>query len=188
MRWNLYISSVFATCLAASAFFQSTAFAGTVNLTAVDFRQSTWSATGADVLGTLWSAPLTFTAFEKVGDNYNLAGFFEWTGNDGQSGKEEFNGTLFANMSVELIGDRIVESPPGVPPVGVVPAQYFGTLSFDEESSRLILTGEFTGQGVAQGVWSANVAIPEPASFVLAALGGILLIVRFKRFQRFSPA
>ncbi|OYT19420.1 MAG: hypothetical protein CCU26_11755 [Nitrospira sp. UW-LDO-01] len=148
----------------------------------VDLTKGTWLVSGTDVSGIRWdSSTLTFESQTAQGDNFSLAGQFNWIGSNGSFGRENFTGTLFPNRELALSGFEIVQ-----PAAGIVLANYFAILA---ESGKEIVNGSWNGSGIPSNDWSATLApVPLPAGVWLFSAGLIGLAGMARRNCKMSAS
>ena len=120
------------------------AFAQSVELTTGE-----WIVSGVDVNGTVWDeSVLVFTDQRPVGTTgeYEIEGFFDWVSNVGSSGRELFEGTLSADLSLSFEGVQLIS------PNGIVLAVYLATVTADGNN---IVNGSWSN-GIPSNDWSAT--------------------------------
>jgi len=112
-----------------------------------------WIITGNDVSGGSWNgSTITFESQALQGTNYSVSGYFNWVGNRGGFGRENFIGTLFANNGLQLFGTEIVP-----PASGIVTGIYSADVTSD---GKRIINGTWGGVGIIPGTWTADQVVP----------------------------
>jgi PEP-CTERM motif len=140
-----------------------------------DLDAGIWTIAGSDTAGTNWSgSTITFASQVVQGADFQVAGYFNWTGSDGSFGRENFSGTLFANSHISLLGYELVP-----PTVGIATDfTYDADLTAD---GRRMVNGTWDAiGGIPSNAWTATQAIPEPSqlALLLAGLGALGLRAR----------
>jgi hypothetical protein len=108
---------------------------------------SAWTVTGRDALYS-WNSVLTFASqTPRLGGGFDVTGHFMWSGSGGQFGRENFVGTLSADLRLTLTGNELVP-----PTSGIGLATYEATLA---PSFTSIENGTWGGTGTTPGAWSA---------------------------------
>lgn len=142
---------------------------------AADLNAGYWQISGSDNRGVSWNgSKLHFLTDSPNGGNHSLSGYFEWTSDRGEFGRENFAGTLFSNNHLSLDGTAIVQ-----PASGIITAHYEADLT---PLGTQLINGSWTN-GIP-GVWSAVlVPVPEPENYamLLAGLGLLGCMSRLRK-------
>ncbi|MBT8135655.1 MAG: hypothetical protein KJO54_01445 [Gammaproteobacteria bacterium] len=166
MRVNIIVSSLLSLLL-----YSGHAAAAPVD---VDLTVGTWAVSATDDIGINWEgSTLVFEMQTADGDNWLLEGFFDWIGDNGAFGRENFTGSLFADSTMELTGFEIV-----LPASGIVTANYFAILS---ASGNEIIDGSWDGSGIPSDDWSAVRVVPLPGAVWLLASALVGLVFGTRR-------
>ena len=150
---------------------------------AVPITGGVWNVTGFDAGGTTWDeSTLVFETQElnANGVDYDLAGYFDWVGSNGSSGRENFTGSLFSDLQLNLSGVSLID------PVGII----LGSYSAQVVNTSTIANGQWSGLGqpAIPGEWAATrsetvpaVPISAPGTLVLLSLGLVLAVIGLVR-------
>lgn len=139
----------------------------------------TWDVTGDD--GTyIWDgSTLVFTTQTPSGADFNIAGYFDWVGSGGQSGRELFSGTYFSDDTLLFTGNQLIN------PVSILLGNYAASVSPDGNT----ITGDWDsgvvpGSGIPGDFMAVrSSAVPLPAAVWLFGSGllGLVGVARRKK-------
>jgi probable HAF family extracellular repeat protein len=109
------------------------------------------------------------------GDNRLLSGYIEWTSNNGDFGRENFEGTLDANNHLALNGMAIVQPASKDVDIGWYEADLGSGTLLNGSWARRDDNGSLT-----LGNWAAVQVVPEPQTYImlLAGLGLVGFMMR----------
>ena len=142
-----------------------------------DLAADVWTITGSDTGGNIWTgSTITFESQSAVNADFQVAGYFYWTGNAGQFGRENFSGTLFANNHLTVLGFQLVPPTSG----GLVTNVTYNA-DVTPDGTHMI-NGTWGGSGIPSNAWTAVQAVPEPSVYVLLLAG--LAIVGIQAHRR----
>ena len=136
-----------------------------------DATNGTWIISATDTSGLTWDdSTLIFESQIADGSNYLMGGYFYWIGSNGSFGRENFNGTLFSNNTIQLTGFELV-----APTSGIITGNYFAILA---DSGTEIINGSWSS-GIPSNDWSAVLQaapVPVPAAVWLFKLAELVPI------------
>ena len=134
-----------------------------------------WDVTASGDGSTWNESVLIFTLQVPDGDNFILNGYFDWVGSGGSNsfGRENFTGTLFSDLSLQLTGFEI---DPGQPWDGIGLGVYTAELTPD-------FTQIINGSWDVTSTLSAVQVVPLPAAVWLFGSGliGLVSLARSKK-------
>jgi hypothetical protein len=170
------------TLSTALSFYPLVVLADPPNLTA-----GSWNISAIDQANINWGgSTLTFERQVAQGSDYQVGGYFNWTGNNGAFGRENFSGTLFANNRLTLQGSAIVP-----PASGIVTSSYEAQLSANGTS---LINGRWGGIGaIPSDNWSAVQSVaprstPEPQAEMAVMVGLPFLFVAARKRRSVQAA
>ena len=136
-----------------------------------------WDVTGDDGFYTWDGSTLVFTSQTLIpsSSDYAIEGYFDWVGSGGQSGRELFRGTFFADYTLLFEGYQNID------PVGIVLSNYAGRLSADGNTiTGTWGTGVIPGSGIPGDFQAVRSVVPVPAA-VWLFVSGVLGLVGLAR-------
>lgn len=153
----------------------------------VNLTQGQWEVTGSDIAS--WNgSDLVFETQIPNGQDFDIAGYFDWYSNGIYRGRELFSGTYSSNGFLNFSGFQLID------PMAIVLATYQAEVL----SPSQISNGAWRTVAGIRGTWAAtnptniqepnpgsgSATVPEPSSMIglgIVAMGGAMLKRRAKR-------
>ena len=140
-----------------------------------------WDVTGSDRLYTWEGSTLVFTSQVQIPStsDFSIEGYFDWIGSGGQSGRELFRGTYYADDTMLFSGYQNID------PVGIILGNYAARVSTD---GNTIIgdwdSGTVPGSGLPGDFMAVrNPVVPVPAAIWLFG-SGLLGLIGFTRARK----